>query len=208
MSNVKSRNWAFVFYPDSWPSWYEDIKNLHVSVIVSPLHDADRKPDGELKKPHYHAILQWPNTTTVSAVLNFLSPFGIAHVEPVADLVGYTRYLTHMDDPDKFQYCEQDIVIFGDANYSTDRPLTDSERKLVRAALLDFVRDSGITEYAELVYVCRDEHSDWCEDVENHTVFWRGLLSSIRAMYSYYQVYGGSDDGGGGSSPDAVDSEH
>lgn len=187
MSNVKSRNWAFVFYPDSWPSWYEDIKNLHISCIVSPLHDIDvyesGENKGEFKKPHFHAVIQWPNTTTMTAVLNFLSPYGISFVEPVADLVGYCRYLTHMDDPDKAQYCEQDVVLFGNANYSTDRPLTDSERKLVRAAIEEFVVDMNITEYAELVLTCRYSHPDWCEDVETHTYFWYRFLCSLRGMY-------------------------
>lgn len=58
-SNEKrTRNWWFVLYPDSAPNnWKAILNDLHIQYYVSPLHDKDINPDGEMKKPHWHVIV-------------------------------------------------------------------------------------------------------------------------------------------------------
>ena len=60
MSNnaIKKRNWAFVLYIESAPSnWLDILIKSGLSFAVSPYHDKDINPDGEVKKAHYHIIL-------------------------------------------------------------------------------------------------------------------------------------------------------
>ena len=60
MKCKKSRYWTFLIYPDSAPkNWYELLEELHLPTCVSPLHDRDVNPDGEIKKPHYHVMICW-----------------------------------------------------------------------------------------------------------------------------------------------------
>ena len=58
MSAVKKRNWTFVLYPESAPAdWREQLQKTGLLCAISPLHDRDVNPDGEVKKAHYHVIL-------------------------------------------------------------------------------------------------------------------------------------------------------
>ena len=67
--NVKKKYWAFVLYLESAPSNWKEILQLRgIPVCISPYHDKDVNPDGTPKKPHYHIILCFPNTTTYNNV--------------------------------------------------------------------------------------------------------------------------------------------
>lgn len=57
-SENRARNWTAIIYPESIPENYEQIlSDIKVPIIISPLHDKDKKEDGTLKKPHYHIVL-------------------------------------------------------------------------------------------------------------------------------------------------------
>lgn len=60
-SDGRSRTWAFIFYPDpDFPFDLVDrLSQMHLVGCISPYHDLDSLPTGELKKPHYHVFLQF-----------------------------------------------------------------------------------------------------------------------------------------------------
>ena len=65
LSNQKGRAWAFVMYPESMPTnFYELLEQTGLPFAISPLHDKDLDPTGEPKKPHYHVMCYYENTTT------------------------------------------------------------------------------------------------------------------------------------------------
>ena len=83
--NKKGRAWAFIIYPDSMPSNYEEIiTNIGLPLAMSPLHDSDINPDGSPKKPHYHCIVYYENTTTYNKILSRVTrhPLGGVIVPP------------------------------------------------------------------------------------------------------------------------------
>ena len=48
---VKKRNWAFVVYPESLPEgWLDLLRETGLQCAISPLHDKDKEPTGELKR--------------------------------------------------------------------------------------------------------------------------------------------------------------
>ena len=54
----KKRNWACVVYPESLPAdWLDILQKTGLQIVISPLHNKDKNPDGTVKKPHYHIIL-------------------------------------------------------------------------------------------------------------------------------------------------------
>ena len=68
---MKKKYWAFVLYLESAPeNWKELLQLRGIPVCISPYHDKDINPDGTPKKPHYHIILCFPNTTTYNNVKN------------------------------------------------------------------------------------------------------------------------------------------
>lgn len=192
----KGRAFAFLIYPDSWPTWESDLRKLHMPIVVSPLHDRDvwtdddesRDPEhvaGEPKKPHRHAIISWGNPTTLRNALSTLAPFGVTYVEPVGSYPGYCRYLCHMDDPDKAQYDPEDVVCLGGAAPDYERKLTHSEVLAQRDEIMELCEENGVVEYADLCDFCRKHRPDWRHDVYDHTVFWRGYFASLRNRYGY-----------------------
>ena len=67
--NVKKNKWAFVLYPESAPeNWLEELQFTGLQIAISPLHDKDINPDGEIKKAHYHVILIYDGPTTYNNV--------------------------------------------------------------------------------------------------------------------------------------------
>lgn len=123
---VETKKYACcILYPDSTTynvdSIIMELANQHISFAVSPIHERDIKEDGSPKKPHYHFLVAYPNATTLN---NFKSLFEICGLQK-SDLhvvqlcysgVGYFRYLTHKDNPEKAQYDDNEIRIFNDYN--------------------------------------------------------------------------------------------
>lgn len=183
----KARAFAFIIYPESWPTWERDLRGLHMPVVVSPAHDrdvyaedGDEHSAGDVKKAHRHAIISWGNATTVNAALSLLEPFGVHHVEPIGSYSSYCRYLCHMDDPDKAQYDVADVVCLSGGVPDFERKLTDSEFFAQRDEIIALCDENGVTEYADLCDYCRLHRPDWRQDVYRHTIFWRGYLGSKR----------------------------
>ena len=109
---IKGRNWAFVMYPDSMPiDWYERLEMTGLPFAISPLHDKDLDPTGEEKKPHYHVICYYENTTTLKNVKeNVCSLVNGTLPIKLESLKGMYRYHIHLDNPEKYQYNDSERI--------------------------------------------------------------------------------------------------
>ena len=109
-NNVKKRNWAFVLYPESAPSdWREQLQLTGLQCAVSPLHDKDVNPDGEPKKAHYHIIVCYSGPTSFNVVKGLTDKLNQPIPIALEQIRGYYRYLTHKDNPEKYQYSADDV---------------------------------------------------------------------------------------------------
>lgn len=90
------------------------------------LHDKDLDDSGVLKIPHYHINVVLPVWKSVKAVCSFVKSTQNTFAIPMDDKRKAHEYLTHSNDPDKFQYSVADIVtssqkqFFKDDNASAD----------------------------------------------------------------------------------------
>lgn len=129
-------------YPESmWP--LEQIKGycsgVGLRIAISPLHDMDLKSDHELtdgdgnvfeveyKKPHYHILIAFGNTTTFSAVLRHVQAWGCVMPKPVSSIIAMFDYLTHKNEnpEEKFIYNRPEDIVqlvngFDLADYACD----------------------------------------------------------------------------------------
>lgn len=121
----KSKYFCFVLYPDSKTYDVDKIINSlaeeHLTFAVSPIHDRDFEDDGSPKKGHYHLLLAYSSATTLSNIRAWLKACGMPEsdlhsVRVCASGVGYFRYLTHKDNPEKAQYDDNDIRVFNDSD--------------------------------------------------------------------------------------------
>ena len=182
MKNMKKRNWAFVLYPESAPeNWKELLQQTGLGIAISPLHNKDINPTGEVKKAHYHIILTYDGPTTYNNVRSLTESLGQPIPQPLEQVRGYYRYLTHKDNPEKAQYDDKDIITYNGFNIQDFVELTTSEVMAIKKQLQIFIRDNHITEYSLLMDLLLDnEMSSMYEVASNHTYFLDKYITSYR----------------------------
>lgn len=185
MSNKKStkkRNWAFVLYPESAPAdWLERLKLSGLMGAVSPLHDKDINADGEPKKAHYHIILVYAGPTSFNVVNALCESLNQPIPQPLESVRGYYRYLTHKDNPEKYQYSDTDIVTFGGFDYRDYVEMTKSEVLKCIRSVQALIRDNDISEYSDLLDLLDD--NDMVEEYDvasSHTMLFGKYIDSRR----------------------------
>lgn len=161
LGRSRTRNFATVVYPESAPAdWMELLTQQFVPALVSPLHDQDINPTGEPKKPHYHVIICFDSVKTIDQAKEVAEVIGGVGCEPVKSLRAYTRYLCHLDNPEKVQYPTDSVRQFGGADYYK---IIDCviDRYTAIAEIMDFCDANQIYSFSELLTICRKEHFEW-----------------------------------------------
>lgn len=180
---LKGRNWAFVVYPESLPSNYEEIIiNTGLPMAFSPLHDKDINPDGTEKKPHYHVVCYYDNPTTSKAVkelvcdkLNGTIPIKLE------SLRGMYRYHLHLDNPEKFQYDDRDRKLYNGFDVNRVDSLTATETFKILHQVQQVIIDKQILEYADLIDLLSDlDLTDMWQVASCHTLFLKSYIDSRR----------------------------
>lgn len=180
--STKKRNWAFVLYPESAPAdWLERLKLSGLMGAVSPLHDKDINADGEPKKAHYHIILVYAGPTSFNVVNALCESLNQPIPQPLESVRGYYRYLTHKDNPEKYQYSDSDIVTFGGFDYRDYVEMTKSEVLKCIRSVQALIRDNDISEYSDLLDLLDD--NDMVEEYDvasSHTMLFGKYIDSRR----------------------------
>ena len=183
--NVKKRNWAFVLYPESAPdNWQDILQQKGLECCISPLHDKDINPDNTIKKAHYHIILCYSGPTSYNVVKSLTDELNQPIPQPLEQVRGYYRYLTHKDNPEKWQYDEKQIITINGFDISNYVELTTTEINNIKKELQKVIRENKIFEYAELMDYCLDNELDNAYDVvSNHTLFFNTYITSYRNKF-------------------------
>lgn len=181
--NVKKRNWAFVLYPESAPAdWLEQLQKTGLPCAISPLHDRDVNATGEQKKPHYHVMVFYQGPTSYNVVKRLTDGLHQPIPQVVEQVRGYYRYLTHMDNPEKAQYPASEIRTLNGFDIGDFVDMTKSEVTKVLRALMDYIRENDLMEYADLMdmTMCEGVPPEWFDVASSHTLFFTGYLKSRR----------------------------
>ena len=186
----KKREWAFVVYPDSLPDdWLDILKLSGLQIAISPYHDKDFNPDGSPKKPHYHVIIVYNGPTTYKNVSRFTSKLnGTIPIELEA-VKGMYRYFTHLDNPEKYQYNDSDIIHLNGFDLSSLVPLTSSEIEHIKDHVISFIEDNDIYEYYDLIKILKAfDLSHELHIAKNHTIFFNTYLTSKRNKFKEMKI--------------------
>lgn len=163
---TRAKNWAMVLYPEDVPEdidWVDELRKLQYPTAISPLHNMDVNPDGKRKKPHVHIILTGKGTWIS---FKTLQEFGkvvraVALPQKCSNVEGYTRYLVHADNPEKYQYSKADIQVIGRFDVEKSFKSTTTENWLMTAEMMDFIESENIVEFADLMLYARHNREDW-----------------------------------------------
>lgn len=179
--SIKKRNWAFVLYPESAPdNWKDLLQQSGLPAVISPLHDKDKDPTGEPKKAHYHIILTYPGPTTFNAVRTFTDSLNQPIPQPLESVQGYYRYLTHEDNPDKYQYDKSDIVPVNGFDVHDYIEISKTEAMKIIKDIQQVIITVDIREYSDLLDYLLEVNQEWWQVAVNHTMMLNAYLKSRR----------------------------
>lgn len=189
-SNVKKRNWAFVLYPESAPAdWVDILQQTGLQCVISPLHDKDLDPTGEPKKPHYHIILCYSGPTSFNVVKALCDSLNQPIPQALEQVRGYYRYLTHKDNPEKYQYDDDEIRTINGFNISDFVELSKSEILEIKKKLQELIRTEFIIEYSDFMDYLLDNGMNLEYEVgSNNTYFFEKYIASKRNKFKNMRV--------------------
>lgn len=178
-TSKRTRNFATVVYPESAPEDWQDILAAQfVPAFISPLHDQDINPGGEAKKPHFHVVIMFDSVKTREQAEELFKLIGGVGCEVVQSIRGYSRYLCHLDNPEKAQYKQEDVRSLSGADYIATIGLVLDKYKAI-GEMIDYCELNNIVSYSELLVYCRQERFDWFRVLcDNGTVVIKEYLKS------------------------------
>lgn len=182
---VKKRNWGAVIYPESAPSdWIEILKIKGITFAVSPLHDKDITDEvsREVKKPHYHIILSYGSPTTFENVKSLLEELNQPIPIALESVRGYYRYFTHKDNPEKYQYNDDEIQLFN--GFDVSDVLNAFEVFQCLKEIQQMVVEYTILEYSDLMdFLITEGKMEHWNVACSHTLFLNTYITSKRNSY-------------------------
>lgn len=185
MAALRSKNFATLCYEES--SDFNQVvcalESLHISFLVSPLHDSDFSDDGNLKKPHWHIILVFDSLKSISQVKDLLSgvsqglSVSFVGCEIVNSLVSYARYLCHLDDSDKARYETSSVTQHGLDYVALVTTKSDYLSSFIN--LVDYVYLNNVTSFADLVMYARFNDADMLHTILHESFTVREFIRSF-----------------------------
>lgn len=181
MAEDRYRNFKFVIWHESLPSdIWDKCDEANIKLGISPIHDKDKYDYGELKKPHYHAVVIFPGKKTFEGAKGIiLNLFGLAvNTVFVCDDVGSTvRYFFHLDSPKKYPYPIKDYLEFG--GFDINEYLhTVSDLRKADQDIKQLINDFDIRYYDDLSDYVSFVNPDWKFAVDQRTIHWTSYLKS------------------------------
>lgn len=167
----------------------KELSNLKSYCII--VHDKDILPNGELKPPHFHAVVTFSNSTTIEAVAKKLC------VEPqfVNKIKTTTKsaqlYLVHRNNPEKFQYEPNEVH----ANFDYVNMVDDCPVKEKRENIAQRIATGEIKEYNLFKYVTIDEYAKNKRYYNNCFEYRQQAIKGLDRKMECIFIYGASGTG-------------
>lgn len=198
MKAWKGRVWTAILYPESLPEdWEEIIASWGHPVALSPIHDQDvedkddpkrKVKKGDLKKPHFHMILRYPNTTTWSKIKGYTDELN----QPVPlicdNIKSAYEYLSHVNQPTKHQYKAEDIKVINGFDITDYVKITPTESNGIRAEVFKTIRGNELYSFCDIVDFFMSAE-DWLslDYVEANSYFINSYIRSLKDKNEHIQ---------------------
>lgn len=178
MADERVRVWSFIVWQESAPSnWIQIVNENHIPFCVSPLHDRDKEGDS-LKKPHWHVIINFSGKKSYDQVKEITDSINAGFPVRVKDIFGLTRYLIHLDDPDKAQYSEEDIQAFGGFDWKYYFEMPNSMVDYYISEMRQYIEENDINEFCIFDSYCLFNNKNWYKVLTIRTQYFSILFKS------------------------------
>lgn len=178
----RCRNFCSILYPEDNENWESDLRQLHVTAVVSPLHTGE-KEDGSALKPHFHIVLLYDSVKTMEQAKEDFKSFGaIDRCEMVRAIRSYLRYLCHLDetDPSKPHYDPEQVKVIGDFNYM-DMIQSEEDDTNLLIDITNFIHSNHITNLIEFQCFNISHNLDWFRVIARSSTIY--VKEIIKAEY-------------------------
>lgn len=201
-SDQKRRAFTFVVWPEStdMAALFQAFQNLHVPIAVSPLHDRDMTDDNELKKPHYHVVIRFPNPRYLDPVRSAIGKVLVScskvlssdsdiedpkyYVQPVYDYPSMIRYLCHLDNPEKARYDVSRVITFGFIDISALYARSRADEEEALAMILSWLQQNPKASYKTLAdAVISSGDGAVLRSLRNNSYMIRSYINDARAEW-------------------------
>lgn len=144
-----------------------------VATVWAITHDKDVNIDGEKVEAHTHILIDYKTPRKISTVANLLG-VEMNFIEIVRNKVGMLRYLTHLDDVDKYQYEASEVLTNDKIDYAT----TVMSGGLSNADIVDYIKQGRGLELIDVVSPSKLRAIQSFLHFDNSNI----LLNEIRAI--------------------------
>lgn len=168
----RARSWWGVLYPESAPdNWQQLVRDSLVETLISPLHDKDVLPTGEMKKPHYHVLISFKNPVTREKAADLMEGWGCVVQRhwpkpgtpeqfKVNDFKQAARYLCHLDQPDKHRYEVANVVSIGAIDYPM-LVMSSADEDAMLDEIFEAMDTYCLDSYPKVVRYAKECHPEW-----------------------------------------------
>lgn len=180
-------------------------KISQLPCFISPLHDSDLYSEvdlkkyqegnnedlpewsvGDVKKPHWHVLVQMPYPKQPKSSLQFIqdnfSLLDINYIVPADFKSQWCRYFSHLDNPEKAQYDPHLCVAINGFIPDLTPPKLYKPPRCIRKELMDFIslNAKGLTLFYVIQHFNKDD--EIIEYIERHTSLVNTLISDCRYL--------------------------
>lgn len=189
---TQHKTWMIIFYDESAPYWRDELSEVGLECVVSPLHDKDvwtqtdeaKNPEhkaGTYKKPHYHLLVEYPHAVTYAQVANDFSFLNTKNIKYAKSKRAMALYLCHLKDKGKAQYSSDGIVEFGGANWRDWCNEIEDLHSMMRE-MRAFCRDNNVFDFYLFWDWCDANNDEWSRALDVHCAYaMERYLKSLRA---------------------------
>ena len=146
------------------------VASLPIVFVACILHDRDTDEYNHVKINHYHIVLTLSSSIRIGTIINSLLDIfnglreNMISIDKCTSVSAQTRYLIHLDDYDKFQYDESDIVTNNSSQvryYLKEITKINDVNDLIAVVeqyknLRELIRVLGIENYKKYRFVIKD----------------------------------------------------
>lgn len=179
----KTSNWNIIVYPSKeWcdshgieydgssgygsapDDWIQQMINYFmVPFCVSPLHDKDVNPTGQIKKPHWHVTISLDGPQNWYLFFKRTQWLHCAVPVDCGSLAGSIKYMAHLNNPEKYQY-DPDMIT-GYCGFKVEEALQEfsaAEQRQFIKEMIRFCIDQEVSSYSDFLSYAMDYRSgDW-----------------------------------------------
>jgi hypothetical protein len=186
--------WTWIMYDESSPDWKEGLESVHVPCVISPVHDRDvwtkrderKNPKckaGKPKKDHRHGLMEFEQQITFDEFMQVMSEAGISttNVKWVRSCRAMSRYLTHMDSPDKARYADDEVTELSGACWAEMCEREEDVHAILRE-MREFVVYNEVSDlWAFQMWTDAQEDLTWSRTLDARVYGMEKFIASFRA---------------------------